>query len=593
MARITIEVDTKQSVKAIEAIENALEKADVDVIKLEKDAKKTGKSIRNTFNKRLAGSVAGVFAGISGAIAVRGLVRIADEMTSVNARIRTVTSSTEEFNLAAEQLFQISQRTGTQILSNATSFAKLNGAIKGIGGQTGDTLSVVETLNKAFVINGSTAQEISSVMLQFAQAMGSGELRGEELRAVLEGNAFFARELAKALGVNIAGLRKMAEAGKLTTRTLLDAFPKIKETVDKTFKEIPVTVSRAMTEVENAVKRSVGIINEESGASLSLAANIQQIARAIEENQASISGFAEGIAVLISGAITGFSALSNIIGVVVGAAITLFSFFAQQAEIAFFAIKTSALTAFAAIGQIAADTLENSIKLLNEIPGVEIDVPTEIVQRLREIEEPTESIVDGIKRISEEYTNLRVSVAEQAKEYAKSAKEAITGNKKAEDSAKKVAEEQKNIAKKVAETTIIFDKATGTYKTISAAAVTSIGKQTQAWDKLGKGGQDAVKTIEQSLQRLTSKTYTVTIDVNERGGTRTSGPSGGVSRSAPRPSNTTSGPATSASTAGGASNSVVDINLSVNGGRQVALQGSQQSVADLQRAFAEQERFAA
>lgn len=595
MARITIEIDSKGAVKSIENVENALEKADRDVVKLEKDAKKTGNSLRKTFNKSLAGSIAGVFAGIGAGLLVRGLVRIADEMTSVNARIRTVTESQEEYNLAAEQLFQISQRTGTQLLSNATSFAKLNGAIKEIGGSTLETLGVVETLNKAFVINGSTAQEISSVMLQFAQAMGSGELRGEELRAVLEGNAFFARELAKALNTNIAGLRKMAEAGKLTTKVLLDAFPKIKETVDKTFLEIPVTVQRAMTEVENSVKRAVGLINEETQSSKALAAGIQEIARSIENNQEAISNFVIGIAKVTDAALRAFSFVSNSIGVFIGVSIDLFNRLAQRAEIVFFTIKTTAQTEIAIIGNSIATMVTNAIQLLNKLPKVNIELDNAIVQKLQSIQAPAENLAEGIRRINTEYQALREEISAQAEEYAKAAKVAITGNKETEKSAKKVGEEQQKVAKKVADTIIVFDKVSGTYRTISAAAVTSIAKQEKAWDSLGQGGQAAVKTIEDSLQRLTSKTYTVTIDVNENR-TSTGSSSGGVSAgsSARTPSSSAAAP-TGSSTAptSNASNSTVDININnTSTGESALVTGTRQSVDALSRILGNRERFA-
>ena len=163
------------------------------------------------------------------------ITEIADQYSQLDAKIRLTVSSDQEAARVQEQLYQISQKTGTSYTANADSYAKLGMQLKEVGIKGEETVGIVDLVNKSLIVNGSSTEMASSFQLQFAQAMGSGVLQGDEFRAMLESNGYFAGLLAKELGTNIAGLRKMSKEGELTSDVLLKSFPRMAEEVNAAF----------------------------------------------------------------------------------------------------------------------------------------------------------------------------------------------------------------------------------------------------------------------------------------------------------------------------------------------------------------------
>ncbi len=233
-------------------------------------------------------AIGGLAAGgaVAGAAYYANEVRkIADEYTNLNSRLKLVTDGEQDLTMVRERLYQISQETGTEYAGNADSYSKLARAVKDLGGNSEETLQITELVNKSLIVNGSSSEMASSFMLQFAQAMGSGVLQGDEFRAMLESNSFFASALAKALDTNIAGLRDMSKNGELAADKLRAAFPKMSQVINSEFSKISPTVERAMIVLENSFKRIVDESNRASGGTGSISQSIINLAQTIDRNR--------------------------------------------------------------------------------------------------------------------------------------------------------------------------------------------------------------------------------------------------------------------------------------------------------------------
>lgn len=228
--------------------------------------------------------------------------KIADEYTNLNSRLKLVTDGEQELVAVREQLFRISQETGTEYAGNADSYTKIARAVKDLGGTSADTLQIVELVNKSLTINGSSTAMASAFMQQFAQAMGSGTLQGDEFRSMLENNGYFAAQLASALNTNIAGLREMSKNGQLTADTLRAAFPKMVSEVNSEFEKIPPTIDRSMTMLENSFKRIVDESNRASNATGQISQSIINLANTINQNRGTIVSFFSFMIDMASGA---------------------------------------------------------------------------------------------------------------------------------------------------------------------------------------------------------------------------------------------------------------------------------------------------
>ena len=102
-------------------------------------------------------------------------------------------------------------------------YGKLQQAVRMLGGEQKDALTVTESISQALRLSGASATEAQSSLLQFGQALAAGVLRGEEFNSVVENSPRLAQALADGLNVPIGRLRKMAMgADYLTAFTVGD-----------------------------------------------------------------------------------------------------------------------------------------------------------------------------------------------------------------------------------------------------------------------------------------------------------------------------------------------------------------------------------
>lgn len=237
-------------------------------------------------------ALASVWAAISG---VQSLARISDEYTNINSKLRLVTDSSKEFNDVYSELFAISQETGSSFSSNALKYANLALALQDVDVPARELLQVFEDVNKSLVVAGASTQEVNSFMLQFKQALGANRLAGDEFRGMMESNAYWAGQFAKALGTDIGGLYEMKEAGLLTTNTVLNAHRKMSEEIASDFTQLDLTISRATTQLSNAWKDVFSDGNKASGTSRDIANSISELASTVSENKEEIISVFKGV----------------------------------------------------------------------------------------------------------------------------------------------------------------------------------------------------------------------------------------------------------------------------------------------------------
>ncbi|MGY9932212.1 phage tail tape measure protein [Citrobacter freundii] len=230
--------------------------------------------------KSSAMGLAGAFAG---AYATGHLISLADEWSSVNARLKQASQSTDDFNQSQRSLMDISQRTGTAFSDNANLFARSAASMREFGYSSEEVLNVTEAISTGLKLSGASAAEASSVITQFSQALAQGVLRGEEFNSVNENGDRVIRALASGMGVARKDLKAMADAGQLTADKVVPALISQLGSLREEYNAMPQTVSAATTKIENAFMAWVGGANEASGVSRTLTGALNGIADNIDE----------------------------------------------------------------------------------------------------------------------------------------------------------------------------------------------------------------------------------------------------------------------------------------------------------------------
>lgn len=286
MARLDINVDVNGA--------SQITKLDRDLKKVEKTSQAASKSI----------SAMGVAIGaIVTSQAIRAVANYADAWTSMESKIKLVTSSSYELANTQDLLLKLANDTRQSMESTVTLYTRITRATQHLNITDKERLRVTETINKALVVSGATATEASSAILQLSQAMASGVLRGEEYNSLAENGSEITMMLAKSLGVTTGELREMAKEGELTTEVVLKALADGAEEVDKKFAKMAKTLGQSMTEINNGLTQMVGNFNEVTGAVDGLSTGLSAVGRGFSNFDFDKGGLLEWFGIIDSGAI--------------------------------------------------------------------------------------------------------------------------------------------------------------------------------------------------------------------------------------------------------------------------------------------------
>jgi len=218
----------------------------------------------NSMNKQLATAgkaLIGVFSVSALTGAVRGIANAADSYNLMNARLKLATESQEEFNTAQTELRRIAVATQTPLESLATLYQRISRPLKEAGRSQKDILAVTEAVSTSFRVSGASAQEAENGVIQFAQALGAGALRGDEFNSVAEQAPRLMQALADSLNVPIGSLKEMAAQGLLTADVVTSALVDQLDVLRAEAESLPETVGGAMTALSDRWNEAVGKAN--------------------------------------------------------------------------------------------------------------------------------------------------------------------------------------------------------------------------------------------------------------------------------------------------------------------------------------------
>ncbi|MEW9045613.1 MAG: tape measure protein [Stutzerimonas stutzeri] len=218
----------------------------------------------NSMNKQLATAgkaLIGVFSVSALTGAVRGIANAADSYNLMNARLKLATESQQEFNTAQTELRRIATATQTPLESLATLYQRISRPLKEAGRSQKDILAVTEAVSTSFRVSGASAQEAENGVIQFAQALGAGALRGDEFNSVAEQAPRLMQALADSLNAPIGSLKEMAAQGLLTADVVTSALVDQLDVLRAEAESLPETVGGAMTALSDRWNEAVGKAN--------------------------------------------------------------------------------------------------------------------------------------------------------------------------------------------------------------------------------------------------------------------------------------------------------------------------------------------
>lgn len=334
---------------------------------------------------------------LGAALSARELVRLLDTYTNLQNRLRATGLEAQNLTAVYQQLLGVANSTRQSFEGTVETYSRLANSARDMGLSQQELIGFTESLNQAIALSGASATEAQAAMIQLAQGMASGVLRGDELNSVMEQLPTVADIIAKQLGVTRGQLRKMGEEGKITADIIFDAFQNARgELADRFAKSVP-TIGQAFQILKNNVIDLIGKMDEATGISTALSKaimflseNLETIAKVALSAAAGLA-LVGGTAMAINGVTTAVKALTaaiaaNPIGfllVVLTSAITALTLFRDQINLGTDDITTlgdvmralgeTVGAVFGAIWQWAKDTFGPLVELIRDWVG-EVDV---------------------------------------------------------------------------------------------------------------------------------------------------------------------------------------------------------------------------
>ena len=253
-------IDTSQLAAGSREIESMLNDLSGNMGRLEASVNRTERSISSM--EGTMSSLTGVAKGLLAALSVQQVGAYAQAWQDMSNKLsNAVRDSVPPFETLADvtnRVFDIAQKTRSGLDATATLYARLERSTRSYGVSVEDLARLTTIINQGFVVSGASAEEASNAIIQLAQGMASGALRGDEFNSVNEQGNRLMIALADSLGVGIGELRNMAAQGKLTTDVIVNGLLSQGDSIGREFAKTTSTISQALEIAGNNVARFFG-----------------------------------------------------------------------------------------------------------------------------------------------------------------------------------------------------------------------------------------------------------------------------------------------------------------------------------------------
>ena len=236
--------------------------------------------------------LSGLGQALAGAFGVRELARASDTVKALDGRLRIFEGSADKAGSAFKGIFQIAQESGSGLENVADLYGRFARNADALGLSQERILGLTRTITQAMATAGGASASAEAAIMQFGQALGAGELRGEELNSVMEQAPALAEAIAKGMGRTTAELKAMGAQGLITVPEVISALEKMRGEIEAQFSLMPQTVAQGLNRVRNAYLEYVRDSSSISAATTVATSGLTALARNFDTVAAAATVFA-------------------------------------------------------------------------------------------------------------------------------------------------------------------------------------------------------------------------------------------------------------------------------------------------------------
>lgn len=223
------------------------------------------------------------------------MITMADEYTAVQNRLKLYIKDSETLASVNQFLAKTAIQNNVGLRENAALYAKLSPAMQRIGANTAATKTVVDAFGKSLRVGGATIREAEAATIQFAQAMASGKLAGDEFRSISEASPRFLKAIADGSGIAAERLKEMSAAGMLTTEVIARALVKEYGNLKKESESLGYTLEQGTNALKVGFMSLVGEFNEGAGITRALGTALAEVGFKMLDGAKSAKEFGQNV----------------------------------------------------------------------------------------------------------------------------------------------------------------------------------------------------------------------------------------------------------------------------------------------------------
>lgn len=217
------------------------------------------------------------FSALGGVLVISQIIKMADQYTVMEARLRSVAKTTQETTRMMGELRRISNATGSEMTTSLSILQRLSFVREEIKATNNDMLAFTETVTKLGVTSGALPEAMKAGLTQLGQALSSQYTRAEEFNSIMENIPAVGKAIADELGVTTGQMRQLVVEGKLLSSDVFSAVLNQTEKVRLEFKQFPKTAAQGAKQMVNSFDQIIAQANGATGATNAIGVALRSV----------------------------------------------------------------------------------------------------------------------------------------------------------------------------------------------------------------------------------------------------------------------------------------------------------------------------
>lgn len=217
----------------------------------------------DTSVSNIIGTIGKIAAPLAAAFSVSRIIKISDNFIALESRLKLVAKEGLSASVALDKLYGVAQDNRQPFDEAVSGYVRLAQSLNEYQRSQYDLINISDLLSKTLKISGANAEGAATFYQQFGQAASSDfKAIGQELQTFADQNPIFYGIIRKEAEKAGTTLKKFAQDGKLSFDLVARALQENAATINSQSQAIAGTVGQALTVLNNSFSNYIRTSND-------------------------------------------------------------------------------------------------------------------------------------------------------------------------------------------------------------------------------------------------------------------------------------------------------------------------------------------